>query len=175
MDVCIKYVRTCCFYDFVFFYLKGGPLPAGSATTYAKHKCLHPPRTKNEQASQPKSKPYSTTAAQAKTRKPWGVTRETTQAASQNENERTNRPDTQNRSPTLPRQLRPRPKKATAKQRETEQATSANANEQEQTRTNKRQQSPVERRAPRSRALPRPSNQRLQGTRQRPATWQRAR
>ena len=97
------------------------------------------------------------------------------QAASRNENERTNRPDTQNRSPTLPRQLRPRPKKATAKQRETEQATSANANEQEQTRTNKRQQSPVERKAPRSRALPRPSNQRLQGTRQRPATWQRAR
>ena len=118
------------------------------------------------------------------------------QAASRNENERTNRPDTQNRSPTLPRQLRPRPKKATAKQRETEQATSANANEQEQTRTNKRHQSPVKRREEQQEAgpaqgrvtkghreqgrgqllgnrhdgwaLPGPSDPRSQGTRQRP-------
>ena len=45
------------------------------------------------------------------------------------EKERTNKPDTQERSPTQPRQLRPRPKKATAKQRESNQATSANKNE----------------------------------------------
>ena len=45
------------------------------------------------------------------------------------EKERTNRPDTQERSSTQPRQLRPRPKKATAKQRESNQATSANKNE----------------------------------------------
>ena len=110
------------------------------------HPSTNKKRTNRQTRHPPKPKPDPPTAAQAKTQKPWGVTRETTQAASQNENERTNRPDTQNRSPTLPRQLRPRPKKATAKQRETEQATSANANEQEQTRTNKRHQSPVKRR-----------------------------
>jgi len=99
----------------------------GSATTYAKHKCLHPPRTKNKnKPSNPTRSPTPPTQSQEKTQESHGERAgdEPVSKSEQKHNEKTARqPKPKPDSATAAQVKDP---KTTASQRETIQAASAN-------------------------------------------------
>ena len=99
-------------YIFSFCFLLEALCLTGSATTYAKHKCLHPPRTKNKnKPSNPTRSPTPTTISSKDPRKPWGARGRRTRKQDRAKTQKRKRPSNPSRSPTQPQQLRPKTQK----------------------------------------------------------------